>query len=159
MVKEPGDLSQLFNLFKKTEMKNRKRFNLETLEQFLIKKSGGINAYEKNGGYQGLYQLLKKKEKRGQLVAIKSSSLNGRHPPLKTRWQLVKEVEAGWEDQIIFKLSRKLNLNYYLKRPELQTEKLKTKLIKIYDFLEEKRPESGPAGRKDLWNSLMMKNF
>lgn len=138
MVKEYTELKSMFELFKKEKMKNRKRFDLEFLEDYLKNRAGGVSAYEKAGGYQGLYSLLKNKEKEGNVIPIKNSSFNKRTPPLKTRWQLVKKSQKGWEDEVILQLSRRLNLNYFLKRPELQTRELQEKLERINQFLKKK---------------------
>lgn len=139
MVKEYGVLKQLFEQFIKERMKNRKRFNLDQLEKYLIKKSGGVRKYENNGGYQGLYQMLKQKSQQEYIIPIKSSSFNNRIPPLKSRWQLVDEKYQGWSKELIFELSRYLDLTYYLKRPQFQTPELAEKLIRIKNFLQEKK--------------------
>ncbi|MCK8826589.1 DUF2220 family protein [Natroniella acetigena] len=138
MVKGYDRLKQLFKLFREREMKGRKRFDLAALKDFLVAELGGMSAYQEHGGYRGLYRLLMKQKEEGKIVAIKSAPLNGRNPALKTRWQLVKEVEKGWSDQLIFKLSRRLQLGYYLKRPQLQTEELAAKLNRLDKFLAKK---------------------
>lgn len=137
MVKEDG-LNQLFERFKRDELKGKKRFNLGELEDFLIDRSGGVNDYERLGGYQGLFRLLKERESQGEIVAIKSSPYNGRIPPLKSRWQLLQNTAGSWEEKLVFKLSHRLDLSYFLKRPALQTEELAGKLISLDKFLAEK---------------------
>jgi hypothetical protein len=42
---------------------------------------------------------------------------------------------SGWTDKEILKLSRQLDLSYYLKRSDQQTEELKQKLFKLTNFL------------------------
>ncbi len=131
-------LEKLFKEYKKKVLEKRKRFTLIDFEEYLIDRSGGVTGYEKAGGYQALCQLLCDYEDKGKIVSIKSSEFNGRIPPLKVRWQFVETVKQGWDDTLIFKLSRRLDLNYFLKRPALQSERLSEKLKNIARFLAEK---------------------
>lgn len=131
--------NKLFNNFKKTELKKRKRFNLNDLEVYIKEKLGGAAFYQAAGGYQNLFQLLKKLEAEKQIRAIKSSKFNQRRPQLKKRWTLIKEEFSGWSDKDILKLSRLLDLSYYLKRSKKQTPKLKVMLFKIAKFLKTKQ--------------------
>ncbi|MTI59329.1 MAG: cytosolic protein [Firmicutes bacterium] len=134
-----AELDKLFEQYLNSKLKERKRFELEELEMFLIKKIDGMSAYQSAGGYQALYQLLREKEEKGEIKAIKSSPYNGRQPLLKSRWQLVvKNTVQSWEDQLIFQLSRQLDLRYYLKKPWLQTEELAEKLLRLAEFLSKK---------------------
>ncbi|MFW6257083.1 MAG: Wadjet anti-phage system protein JetD domain-containing protein [Bacillota bacterium] len=138
MVKESAVLERLFERFVAEKMKNRKRFDLVELEEFLQNKMGGVRSYEAGGGYHGLHRLLQQKKKLGELVPIKSSPFNNRLPPLHSRWQLVDKEYQGWPRELVFKLSRYLDLNYFLQRPRLQTPELADKLINIKKFLQEK---------------------
>jgi len=138
MVEENVKLRKLFIRFEDDVLKDKKRFALSELEDFLIDKSGGVSNYELAGAYQGLYTLLKSMEKEGELVSIKSSPFNSRQPALKSRWQLNKSSERAWGKELIFKLSRRLNISYFLKRPVLQTEELVEKLINLHRFLGNK---------------------
>ncbi|MEJ6950827.1 hypothetical protein [Natronospora cellulosivora (SeqCode)] len=131
-------LVKFYEEFKKKTLKERKRFQLADLEGFLIKKTGGASEYQSVGGYQALYQVITEKEKKGELIAIKSSPYNGRQPALKSRWQFLTLAPEGWDDHLIFRLSRQLDLSYYLKRPELQTEKLASELINVAEFMTNK---------------------
>jgi len=130
--------SDIFKQFKKDKLSHRKRFYLNDLKNYIIKKVNGVEAYSKIEGYKTLYKLLKDKEKADEIRAIKSSSLNDRNPPLKKRWELVKDKKEKWDKREIFCLSSKLDLSYYLKRPDLQNTKLLEKLKKVYLFLKEK---------------------
>ncbi|QTL97560.1 cytosolic protein [Iocasia frigidifontis] len=136
MVNGSAELNKLFEQYLNCKLKGRKRFELEELETFLIKKTGGMSTYQSAGGYQALYQLLKEKEEKGRIKAIKSSTYNSRQPVLKSRWQLVvKNAVQVWQDQLIFQLSRQLDLRYYLKRPWLQTKELAERLLRLAEFL------------------------
>lgn len=138
MVKGYARLKKLFYRFRDEEMNGRKRFTFSRLEKFLIENSGGVSGYENIGGYQGLYQLLQEEKEQGNIIPIKSSDFNGRNPSLKSRWQLQEKEIEGWDDKLIFKLSRWLELGYFLKRPHLQTEELADKLLILADFMQEK---------------------
>ena len=131
-------LLNLFESFKSERMNDRKRFYISELKKYIIDKLKGVNTYSDFGGYQALYNLIKSKESEGEVRAIKSSPYNERNPSLKTRWQLNEQSEQKWDSRTIFKLSARLDLQYYLKRPELQTNKLLRKISKVYNFLEQK---------------------
>ncbi|MFP4021180.1 MAG: hypothetical protein ACLFUK_06190 [Halanaerobium sp.] len=135
-MREKEKWNKLFNRFKKERLAGRLRFELSELEEFFKIKLGGVSAYQAAGGYQNLYQLLRELEADHKIQVIKSSDFNQRQPQLKKRWRLLKKEEEHWSDKDIVKLSRHLNLNYYLKRPKQQTEELQQKLFKICDFLE-----------------------
>src|SRR5690554_4553823 len=138
MVKENGGLNSIFQEFKKKILKGRKSFVLEDLEEFIIKKLGGISAYQSTGGYQALFEFIKETEAKGRLRGIKSSSYNGRSPALKVRWRIISPTVRGWDEELIFRLSRNLDLNYYLKRPALQTRKLAETLSRMAEFIATK---------------------
>ncbi|MGP3778574.1 Wadjet anti-phage system protein JetD domain-containing protein [Halanaerobium saccharolyticum] len=138
MVKDEQKWIRLFEKYKKDELAGRLRFQLADLENFIKARLGGATAYQAAGGYQNLYQLLKKLEIEEQIRAIKNSDFNQRQPRLKKRWTLLKEEVKGWSDKEILKLSRQLDLNYYLKRPVQQTAELKQKLFSLADFLKTK---------------------
>jgi hypothetical protein len=138
MVKDEQKWIRLFKKYKRNELEDRLRFQLADLENFIKARLGGASAYQAAGGYQNLYQLLKKMEAEEKIRAIKSSDFNQRQPRLKKRWSLVKEEPAGWSDKVILKLSRQLNLSYYLKRPAQQTGELKQQLFRLAEFLNNK---------------------
>lgn len=150
LVLEKENWIKLFNNFKKTELKKRKRFNLNDLEVYIKEKLGGAAFYQAAGGYQKFFQLLKKLEADKQISAIKSSDFNQRRPQLKKRWTLIEEKFSGWSDKDIVKLSRLLDLSYYLKRSKKQTPKLKIMLFKIAKFLKISRSANGPAEKSVL---------
>ncbi len=138
MVKEEQKWIKLWQSFRQDELAGRLRFQLEDLEKYIQSKLGGASAYQAAGGYQNFYQLLKKLEADSEIRPIKNAEFNQRQPLLKKRWQLIKKESSGWQEKEILKLSRQLKLNYYLKRPEQQTEELKQKLFMLVDFLKTK---------------------
>jgi hypothetical protein len=138
MVKEEQKWIKMFEKFKKEKLAGRLRFQFSDLEKYIHSKLGGASFYQTAGGYQNLYQFLKKMEAEHKIRAIKSSGFNQRQPQLKKRWQLIKEKRSGWKEKEIIKLSRELKLNYYLKRPNQQTEDLKDKLFRLCNFLSTK---------------------
>jgi len=137
-VREEEKWNKLFKKFRKEELAGKKRFELAELEDYFKSKLGGVSAYQAAGGYQKLYQLLQELEANHKISTIKSSDFNQRQPQLKKRWRLVKKEHQFWSDKDILQLSRYLNLNYYLKRPDQQTEELKQKLFSLCKFLSSK---------------------
>jgi hypothetical protein len=138
MVKDEQKWIRLFKKYKKDELKGRLRFQLTDLENYIKARLGGASAYQAAGGYRDFFKLLKKLEAEAEIRAVKISDFNQRQPRLKKRWTLLKKDPKGWSDKDILKLSRQLNLSYYLKRPAKQTEELKHKLFKLIDFLDSK---------------------
>lgn len=138
MVKEDGELDSIFQQFKEDRLKGRKSFALEDFEEFIIESLGGISFYHSVGGYQVLFEFIKGEEAKGRLCEIKSSPYNGRRPALRDRWRIISPIITGWDDQLIFRLSRYLDLNYYLKRPALQTGEMAERLFRVAEFMAEK---------------------
>lgn len=137
-MKDEEKWNKLFKKFREEELAYRKRFELAELENYFKSKLGGLSAYQAAGGYQKLYQLLQELEANHKINKIKRSDFNQRQPQLKKRWRLIKKENQFWSDKDILQLSRQLNLNYYLKRPEQQTEELKQKLFSLCNFLSSK---------------------
>lgn len=138
MVKDEQKWIKLFEKFKKEVLAGRLRFQLSDLENYIQAELGGSSAYQRAGGYQNLFKLLKKLETEAKIRSIKNSDFNQRQPQLKKRWSLLKENYQHWPDKDILKLSRQLNLSYYLKRPAKQTQALKQKLFRLTKFLSSK---------------------
>lgn len=138
MVKDEQKWIKLFEKFKKEVLAGRLRFQLSDLENYIQAELGGSSAYQRAGGYQKLFKLLKKLETEAKIRSIKNSDFNQRQPQLKKRWSLLKENYQHWPDKDILKLSRQLNLSYYLKRPAKQTQALKQKLFRLTKFLSSK---------------------
>ena len=137
-MREEEKWNKLFKKFREEELAYRKRFELAELEDYFKSRLGGVSAYQAAGGYQKLYQLLQELEANHKINKIKSSDFNQRQPQLKKRWSFVKKEHQRWSDKDILRLSRQLNLNYYLKRPEQQTEELQQKLFSLCNFLSNK---------------------
>ncbi|RCW86944.1 uncharacterized protein DUF2220 [Halanaerobium sp. DL-01] len=138
MVKDEQKWIRLFEKYKREVLDGRLRFQLADLENFIKTRLGGASPYQAAGGYQTFFKLLKKLEAENKIKTIKSSDFNQRQPQLKKRWTLVREEPKGWSDKDILKLSRQLDLGYYLKRPAEQTGELKQKLFKLVEFLNSK---------------------
>lgn len=117
--------------------KNRKRFNLETLEKYLINTYKGQQDYLVSGGYLELYKEISKLKEKGGIREIKSSSYNGLNPPLKTRWEIiVEEEEATWDKSKILRHSDCLDFTYYENNPKYQTSLEWEYIENIYRFLK-----------------------
>lgn len=125
--------------FLRLNCRRRKKFQLVELEDFLIREYGGQTGYYDHGGYRQLARVLKELEFENIIREIKSSPLNGKIPPLKTRWIKVSEkIESAWKEGEIFRLSDLLDLSYYLNHPQEQTEKEWQRILSIYRFLQER---------------------
>lgn len=117
--------------------KNKKRFNLDDLEKYLIDYYKGESGYLARGGYLNLYnQINLLKEKEG-IREIKSSSYNGLNPPLKTRWEIiVEEKSPSWDPSKILRFSDLLDFSYYDNNPIYQTDLEWEYIQNIHGFLK-----------------------
>lgn len=117
----------------------RKTFNLAELESYLIQKLGGVTSYSNKGGYETLFQVMNNLNKEGFIIAVKNSPLNGKNPPLKIRWRIQMEnKQTGWSSRRFFQFSDRLNLSFYQRNPEHQTEDEWQKIEAIYSFLKDR---------------------
>jgi len=116
--------------------KNKKRFDLQSLENYLINSYRGDHFYLVNGGYTELYrQLIILKEKQC-IKEIKSSHYNGYHPPLRTKWQIMsEEAISKWNKSKMLQLSDYLDFSYYVNNPSYQTNLEWDYIQRIYQFL------------------------
>lgn len=125
--------------FLRDNLNRRKKFELAELEEYLLREAGGQTGYAQLGGYQKLCQSLIELQEEELLRPIRNSPSNGRRPPLKSRWiKIEKEKGQAWNDRDIFRLSDRLDLSYYLRHPEYQTEQEWQWINNIYQFLQEK---------------------
>ena len=78
---------------------------------------------------------IAEKSKTGEFVPIKNSGLNGKNPPLyNVYWQIEEEKYNGeFDGEINFKLSTRLNMEYYKKHIE-QYRKDRDAILKLSDF-------------------------
>ena len=120
-----------------TKTKNRRRFRLEELENYLILAYKGKSGYEKKGGYKGLYNGLTRAVDEGIVKEINSSNYNGMNPPLKNRWEIITEERVGeWDRNEMLKMSDLLDFGYYERHLEYQNKKEWEYISNIYNFLK-----------------------
>jgi hypothetical protein len=116
---------------------NRKRFDIESAERFVIEKTGGYNTYAQLGGYSSFFDAVKLLEKHGVIAPIQSSGFNGLNPVLKSRWRIVREAHVDeWDIAFMMQLSDKLDMSGYIKNPKWHTQKEKQLILSIYKFLK-----------------------
>lgn len=117
--------------------KNKKRFDLDELQNYLIKYYKGNQLYLANGGYSELYHQMMTLKSKHCIKEIESSSYNGSNPPLKTRWQIIFEQDASrWNQSKMLQFSDLLDFNYYSNNPSYQTELEWEYVENIYQFLK-----------------------
>lgn len=117
--------------------KNRKRFNLDELQNYLIKHYKGDQQYLAKGGYQELYRQISLLKGNNCIKEIKSSGSNGLNPPLKIRWQIIFEDNIPlWNQSRMLQLSDFLDFGYYINNPSYQTDQEWEYIENIYRFLK-----------------------
>lgn len=117
--------------------KNKKRFDLNTLENYLINSYKGENMYLSSGGYSELYNQIMSLKANNHIKEIKSSSYNGLNPPLKTRWEIIfEEYISKWDKSKMLQYSDRLDFSYYVNNPLYQTDLEWEYIENIYEFLK-----------------------
>ena len=122
---------------KELQRKKRKRFELETLIQYVIKGCKGEHYYHQAGGYRQLYNGVQKLKESGVLKEIKASGYNGLNPPLSNRWQITDEGSSHrWDPSKILQYCDLLDFGYYHNHPEYQRDEEWEYIENIYAFLK-----------------------
>lgn len=117
-------------------LKSKKRFNLDELENYLITSYKGNTNYLANGGYIQLYNQINHLKENNYIKEIKSSVYNGLNPPLKTRWEIVfEEKHSNWDKSKMLQFSNRLDFSYYVNNPIYQTDLEWEYIENIYNFL------------------------
>lgn len=121
----------------KYEKDNKKRFDLNSMEKYIINSYKGHEMYMINGGYFKLYDEIMFLKGNNRIREIESSSYNGLNPPLKTRWQIIsKEGACRWNKSKLLQLSDLLDFSYYENNPVYQTDLEWEYIENIYKFLK-----------------------
>jgi len=123
--------------FGHTRLKKRK-FTVDWLQNQLISLCfGDRREFEDSGGYATLTQSIAEIVKECRIEPIKSSKLTSKWPPIPTTyWLIENRSQASWDKTKMLFLREYLNLDYYDKHPELQTEGIWTRLERTYQFLK-----------------------
>ena len=116
--------------------KNKKRFDLQSLEKYIMANYKDNQIYLKHGGYKAFYSQMVLLKENNIIRDIASSMYNGYNPPLKTKWQILSQVNnPNWDKSKILKLSNYLDFSYYIKNPSYQTDAEWEYIENIYKFL------------------------
>ena len=117
--------------------KNRKRFNIDELQNYIIKHYKGDQQYLGNGGYLELHRQMLLLKSNNCIREIESSGNNGFKPPLKIRWQIIFEDNiALWSQSKMLQLSDLLDFSYYINNPSYQSSQEWEYIENIYRFLK-----------------------
>ena len=116
------------------------KISLEKIENIILKSKEKSILEKFMAGvdsYKILCDYIAEKSKTGEFVPIKNSGLNGKNPPLyNVYWQIEEEKESNeFDDELNFKLSPKLSMEYYKKRIE-QYRKDRDAILKLSEFLK-----------------------
>lgn len=116
------------------------KISLEKIENIILKSKEKSILEKFTAGvdsYKILCDYIAEKSKTGEFVPIKNSGLNGKNPPLyNVYWQIEEEKESNeFDDELNFKLSPKLSMEYYKKHIE-QYRKDRDAILKLSEFLK-----------------------
>ena len=119
---------------------NRKRFDLSTLENYIVAHYKGYNSYLANGGYFKLYDEMILLKQNNDIKEIQASQYNGLNPSLKTRWHIIsKEDHHKFDPSKILQFSDYLDFTYYKNHPMYQTDSEWEYIENIYKFLKSRK--------------------
>ncbi len=117
--------------------KNKKRFEIKDLEDYVINRFKGNREYLEKGGYPRFVESINKLKELNIIRDINSSDYNGLNPPLKIRWERIEEViDIKWDKSKMMKFSDLLDFTYYANNPIHQTEIEWEYIENIYGFLK-----------------------
>ena len=117
--------------------KNKKRFNLESLEKHIMASYKENQIYLKYGGYQEFYKQMMILKQENKIKEIAASDYNGYNPALKTKWQIIYPTNTLlWNQSKMLRMSDYLDFTYYIKYPSYQTEIELEYIDNIYKFLK-----------------------
>lgn len=112
----------------------RKRLNITELEEYIRKNN---TDYFELGGYQIFYEAICTLEQEDILIPMKSKKTNGRHPILTLDyWLQPKPITSSWDKVKMMKVSDRLDLSFYHRNLEFQTEEEWDNIERIYTFLQ-----------------------
>ncbi len=119
--------------------KNRKRFELAELQDYIIKYYKGNRTFQEKGGYREFCKQITVLKNNNEIKAIAAAPYNGLNPPLKLKWQIIYEPESQasrWNPSKMLKYSNLLDFSYYINNPSFQTELEWEYIENIYRFLQ-----------------------
>lgn len=100
--------------------------------------------------YRLLVELIREKIEEGLIEAIKSSSSNGKNPPLYSRYRIIypEEDNEKYKDELLFNIHSSLKIDYYLKNIDKYKEDRKY-ILQLSDYIK---------GNKDFLNEVISIN-
>lgn len=121
------------------EKGNKKRFDLLTLENYVINSYRSNNEYLANGGYIEFYNQIVSLKDKNYIKEIGASSYNGLNPPLKSRWAIItQENKSKWDKSKMLQFSDWLDFSYYETNLFYQRDLEWEYIENIYRFLKSK---------------------
>lgn len=115
----------------------RKKIHIDQLEEYVIHRFPDADAYRKNGGYRIFQQTVMKLKAEGGLIPLTKNTSNGRNPTLETWvWVTPLFTQNQWSLDQIARVSDHVNLDYYLRNKEEQSDVEWRKIEIIHLFLK-----------------------
>lgn len=116
------------------------KISLQEIENDILKskESSILEKFEAGfDSYKILYDYIEEKIKEGNLKPLVKRGLNGKRPPLYNAYWLIEEEKESneFDDELNFKLSPKLSMEYYKKHIE-QYRKDRDAILKLSEFLK-----------------------
>ncbi|MDM8534540.1 hypothetical protein QUF55_07560, partial [Clostridiaceae bacterium HSG29] len=113
-----------------------KTFYLLDLETKLINKSSSAKKYYSLGGYNKLVSVINNLKNDGEIIEIKSSDYIKRNPKIRSKWKKINLSENNWSDFIFLKYADFLDLSFYRRNINYQTDLELEKIKIIYNFIK-----------------------
>lgn len=114
------------------------KFTIHDLEDKVMQMFGGLDKYERAGGYLEFYQEIQKLQDEDEIIPLKANNENGKVPSLPLKWKKrTIEVNDSWNDlQFIRSEVGNLNVAYYKRHPEMQTKLEWDRIEAVLQFLQ-----------------------
>ncbi|MDQ0896313.1 MULTISPECIES: Wadjet anti-phage system protein JetD domain-containing protein [unclassified Paenibacillus] len=105
-------------------LETKNKFTIHELEDKVMRQLGGIDKYERSGGYRGFFQAIQSLQDEGEITPLKANVENGKVPSLPLKWKKrIIEVSDTWGDlQFVRAEASNLNVGFYKRHQEMQTE-------------------------------------
>lgn len=116
----------------------KQKVHIDQLEEYVMRSFAEPKLYREYGGYRVFHDAVVRLKSEGTLVPLARTISNGRSPTLEAwMWVNPLSVQDYWNLEQIARVTDHLDLDYYLKHKEEQTDIEWRKLEIIHRFLTE----------------------
>ncbi|GAB6989884.1 Wadjet anti-phage system protein JetD domain-containing protein [Paenibacillus pini] len=118
-------------------VETKNKFTINELEDKVMQKFSSLDKYDRAGGYLGFYQIVQSLHEEGEIIPLKANEESSKVPSLPLKWKKrTNEVSQSWSDlQFVRAEAGNLNVAFYKRHPEMQTELEWGRIETVLQFL------------------------